>query len=317
MLTREVVSVDPFRCRLWPLHDRLQDQITEASCTAEIQSFGEHGQMIPVLGRSLRGDPQHDVELIYGARRLFAARFVRQPLLVELRELTDRDAIIALDLENRQRQDLSPYERGLSFAGWLRGGHFSSQEEMARALQVSTGHVSRLLKLVRLPSIVVNAFGSGAQIREAWGLELVDALSDPVRRQPVLRAARAITGAASRPPAAEVFGKLLTAGTRQRSAKAASHDLVIKDGAGTPLFRMRRQSSSMVYLLPLDRISAAVLERVEQAITGILAGHGNETPAVRPVSARHLPYFQTQEDKPLIGGDKQHELCRSARIAAP
>src|SRR5882672_1260844 len=78
---RKVVSIDPFRCRLWQLHDRLPEEITAESCTAEIQSFTEYGQMIPVLGRPLRGDPHHEIELIYGARRLFVARQINQPLL--------------------------------------------------------------------------------------------------------------------------------------------------------------------------------------------------------------------------------------------
>lgn len=316
-MTSEVISIDPFRCRLWPLHARLQDQITEASCTAEIQSLKAHGQMIPVLGRPLHGDPQYDVELIYGARRLFAARLVQQPLIVELREMSDQAAIIALDLENRQRQDMSPYEWGLSYARWLRAGHFDCQDEMARALQVSAAHVSRLLKLARLPSIVVNAFGTGAQIREAWGLELMDVLSDPARRQPVLRAARAISGSTSHPVASEVFGRLLTAGTRNRGQRAAPRDVVIKDHQGAPLFRIRRQSSSTMFLLPGERMSALMLEQIEKAITNILASQRGEAPAAAParsMAITELTAYRTQSDKSLIGGNKPHEPCHSTTL---
>jgi ParB family transcriptional regulator, chromosome partitioning protein len=279
---------------------------------AEIQSLKEHGQMIPVLGRPLHGHPQYDVELIYGARRLFAARLVQQPLIVELREMSDQAAIIALDLENRHRQDLSPYEWGLSYARWLRAGHFDCQDEMARALQVSAAHVSRLLKLARLPSIVVNAFGTGAQIREAWGLELMDVLSDSARRQPVLRAARAISGSASRPAASEVFGRLLTAGTRNRCLRAAPRDVVIKDLRGAPLFRIRRQSSSTIYLLPEERMSALLLEQIERAITKILAGQRGEAPAAAPersMALTDLAAYRTQPDKSLISGNKPLEPC--------
>jgi ParB family chromosome partitioning protein len=258
---------------VWPLHDRLPDQITEAHCAAEIQSFREYGQMIPALGRRLHGEPDHDIEIIYGVRRLFVARLLRQPLRVEVCDLTDRQAIIALDIENRQRQDLSPYERGLSYACWLRAGHFDSQGEMARALQVSTAHVSRLLRLARLPSIVVNAFGDGTQIREAWGLELSDALSNPARRQAVLRVARGIAAAEVRPLASEVFERLLRAGARLRAVRSAPRDVVIKNVDGLPLFRIRRQSSSVAYLLPLEGMSAAALERIEQAIRRILVDH--------------------------------------------
>ena len=117
----QIRSVNPFRCRVWDLHDRLDHLIVEDGCRNEISSFAKNGQLIPALGRPLRDDPDYEVELICGARRLFVARHLNLELLVDLRELTDQDAIIAMDVENRQRQDISPYERGLSFALLARG----------------------------------------------------------------------------------------------------------------------------------------------------------------------------------------------------
>ena len=172
---QEVVSVNPFRCRMWQLHDRLEDCIDEATCRAEIESFVEHGQLIPALGRRTSNSPDYDVELVYGARRLFVARHLNKPLLVDLRdELSDREAAIALDIENRQRRNLSPYERGMCYARWLRAGHFKSQGDLVRTLKVSAAQTSRLLKLARLPSVVVSAFESGLDICEQWGMDLVD-----------------------------------------------------------------------------------------------------------------------------------------------
>src|SRR5262245_26075307 len=132
---KTVVAVNPFDCRMWDLHDRLETQVTEESCKAEIESFSKHGQLIPVLGRPLTRDPTHKVELICGARRLFVARHINAPLLVDLREMSDREAIIAMDIENRQRADISAYERGLSYARWLRSGQFQSQDDLARQLR--------------------------------------------------------------------------------------------------------------------------------------------------------------------------------------
>jgi ParB family chromosome partitioning protein len=119
-----VIAVSPFRCRMWDMHDRLESHITEATCRSEIQSCAKHGQLVPVMGRKLHGDPDFDVELIYGARRLFVARHLNMPLSVELRELTDRAGLIAMDIENRVRKDISPYERGMSYSRWLRSGLF-------------------------------------------------------------------------------------------------------------------------------------------------------------------------------------------------
>jgi len=132
---------------MWALHDRLEQYVTEGSCRGEIDSILKHGQQSPVLGRRVLDDHNYDVELIYGARRLFVARHVNKQIAVDLRDLSDHDAIIAMDIENRLRKDISPYERALSYARWLRTNHFGSQDEIVHALKVSASQVSRLLKL--------------------------------------------------------------------------------------------------------------------------------------------------------------------------
>jgi ParB family chromosome partitioning protein len=271
-----IVCVSPFRCRMWALHDRLETHVTEETCREEIESIRRHGQLVPALGRALRGDPEHDVELIYGARRLFVARHLNRPLKVEIREISDRDAIIAMDIENRQRVDISAYERGMSYARWLRGGHFSSQEEIARALKVSPSQVSRLLKLAKLPTVVVAAFESAVDICEAWGLDLVDALdeTDAERRHAITRKARVLGSVEPRPPAREVYRQLLSASQQGRRIKTAVHDEVVKDGNGRPLFRIRHQSNSLAVIVPLHTVSTRVLEELRKSISTILQLEG-------------------------------------------
>src|SRR5213075_3284786 len=98
-----VVHLDSRRCKMWVLHDRFPEHIQAEYCKEEIKSFRAYGQLIPVLGRPLIGDPKFDAELIYGARRLYVARHLGKSILVDLREMTDGEAIVAMDLENRQR----------------------------------------------------------------------------------------------------------------------------------------------------------------------------------------------------------------------
>ncbi len=265
-----LVLVDPFRCRVWALHDRMEEHISEENCAAEIESFKEHGQLLPVLCRPIRDDPDHDVELICGARRLFVARCVNTKLLAEVRELSDREAIVAMDMENRQRRDISPYERGLSFARWLRGKHFVSQEAIAHALNISPSHVSRLLRLARLPSVVVGAFNAAIDIRESWGLKLAEILEDPQRRQLVIRAARDIRSAETCPQAREVYRKLLASSVPGRKPKASKNDRVVKGRNGRPLFRIKHQRRSIAIFLPVERTQAKVLEEIERVLVNIL-----------------------------------------------
>jgi ParB family chromosome partitioning protein len=265
-----IVALDPSRCRMWAMHDRSGAQITEASCRGEIDSFRRLGQLVPVLGRPLRDDPTHDVELIYGARRLFVARYTSKPLLAELREVTDREAIVAMDIENRQRTDISPYERGLSYARWLRSGYFQSQDDIARALKISCSQVSRLLKLARLPAAVVNAFESPLDIRESWGLSLIEALDDAARRELTLRKARAISAGNAGFSSREVYRRLLRASVPGTKPRCAMRDEVVKDRDGMALFRIRQQRSSIALVIPTGRLSSATLEKIRESVVRFL-----------------------------------------------
>lgn len=284
------VSISPFRCRMWAHHDRIEAQISEETCRIEIESFSAHGQLVPVLGRTLRGDPACDVELIYGARRLFVARHLNKPLLVQLRDLSDKDAIIAMDIENRHRSDISPYERGLSYARWLRTGHFPSQDDLARALKISSSQVSRLLKLSRLPSVVVNAFKNPAEICEGWGASLIEVLDDPNRRQATLNKARVIASSTPRPPARLVYQELLRATVQGRKVRPQARDIVVKDSSGMPLFRIRHRRDTIALLLPVGKVSAPCLEDIQLYVANCLVGPSTHAavPAAPGRSRVHL-----------------------------
>lgn len=264
---KSIISVDPFLCRMWALHDRLECHVDENTCKGEIESFLKHGQMVPVLGRRLRGDPTHTIELIYGARRLFVARHLRRELLVELREISDEEGIIAMDIENRHRVDISPYERGMSYMRWLRSGYFKSQDDIARGLKISASQVSRLLKLAQLPSAVVAAFQRPMDICETWALGLAEVLEDPERRTITCARARAIAAMDPRPPAREIYRQLLTASVPGRKTRARRHDEVVTGRNGKPLFRIRQQINTIALLLPIDGVSAHGLTQIRAAVS--------------------------------------------------
>jgi ParB family chromosome partitioning protein len=266
----QTTLVNPFRCKMWDLHDRLEHLIAEESCRAEIVSFTTHGQLIAALGRPLKDDPDHDVELIYGARRLFVARHLNAQLLVEIREVSDREAVVAMDIENRQRQEISPYERGLSFARCLRAGHFDSQDDLAKALKISQSQVSRLLTLARLPSVVVSAFDNPLEIREAWGLDLAAALQDTRMREPIIIRARVLESMRPKLNAMDVYLELVSSSAGSRKVRTRLHDEVITDSGGAPLFRIRIQEKMIAVLLPRDKTSKHTLSEVRDAIREVL-----------------------------------------------
>jgi ParB family chromosome partitioning protein len=255
---------------MWDMHDRLESYINAETCGSLIASISQSGQLVPALGRPLRGDPNYDIELIYGSRRLFAARHLKTSLVVDLRELTDRDGIIAMDIENRQRTDISPYERGIMYARWLRSGYFASQSDFAKSLKVSSAQVSRLLKLARLPAVITAAFDSPVDICETWGLEIMAVLDDPERKRKLIKRARLIGAFSPRPPAREVFRDLLATTTEGPKVRPMARDEVIKDMNGLPLFRIRHQLNSIALMLPIQVVSAKTLAIICDAVCSVL-----------------------------------------------
>lgn len=269
----ELISINPFRCRMWEWHTRLEEHINEETCRAEIDSFRRHGQQLPALGRPLRGDMTHDYELVYGARRLFVARHLNVPLFVEVRPLSDREALIALDIENRHRQELSPYERGRSYNIWMRDGLFESQDELARTLNISPSQVSRLIRMAQLPEVIVDAFSSPHEICEAWGRNLMDLLDNPQNERALTSAARSIAKESKKLPSATVFRRLMSAPADARelgSENPEGRDEVVKDEDGRPLFRVRQHRNDTALLLPSNSLSSEVIEEIKRRVAEIL-----------------------------------------------
>jgi ParB family chromosome partitioning protein len=175
-----------------------------------------------------------------------------------------------MDIENRQRVDVSPYERGLSYMRWLRAAHFRSQEDIARTLRVSPSQVSRLLKLAQLPAVVIGAFQRPLDIHETWGLEIMEALNDANRRELTIRRARALGARRLRPPAPEVYRQLLSANVRGRKVRAAVRVDIVPGADGMPLFRIRHQRDSIALLVPMHRVSPRVLDGIRTSLPKIL-----------------------------------------------
>jgi ParB family transcriptional regulator, chromosome partitioning protein len=293
--------MNPFRCRMWEFHDRIEAHISEQTCRAEIASFTAHGQFVAVLGRPLRGNPDYDVELITGARRLFVARHLNKPLAVELRTLSDRDALIAMDIENRLRKDISPYERALSYAQWLRRGHFKSQDDIARALKISPAQVSRVLKMAQLPTVIVKAFDNPTEIRESWAISLLNRLEEPSTKMSLLEAARSLNAPSERLSVKEVYRRLLTASSKGRKLATRHHDVVVRGEHGAPLFRIRQQRDSVALILPLGAVEDRTMRNISAAVARILqaanAQVADSTMSTRSKAptARRVPGAQKSE----------------------
>jgi len=264
-LRRELHRISPFRCCMWPLHDRLGENQADGAHRVLVESMRSQGQKQPTLGRHVRDGSEYDVELIYGARRLAAARELGVDLLVEIRDIDDRDALVEMDIENRVREDISAYERGLSYRRWLQSGLFSTQAEVAKALGVSEAQICRLLKYSELPAVVVAAFGSPNEIREEWAGTLSTLCKDPTTRDGLLRRARSM-GSPSSLSSSDVYQALLC--DRRRSVVGSrSKDEIVKGPTGENLFRIGFRARTVHLILPRDMLSRTALAEITKHLT--------------------------------------------------
>jgi ParB family transcriptional regulator, chromosome partitioning protein len=267
--TSGAVYVDPWRCRMWEMHDRASDLLTADVCRDVIRSFKEHGQMLPALGRRARNVPGIDVELIYGARRLYAAQHLNVKLAVDIVDIDDNEAIHRMYIENAHRSDLSPYERGMAFKRWLREGCFASQGDLAERVGVSVATVSRLLSFALLPAAIIEAFPDPRHIREEWAIQLARNCRDLQTRSQVASIARRIATSKSKQSPSSIFRQLMRAGSGER--KKLVHDHVVHDQpGGEVLMRVRETDHNVMFIVSSQMMTKATMADAIQYMRELL-----------------------------------------------
>lgn len=247
MVTRVQEWVDPARCRIWPGHNRDYGALDEALCADLIESLKAQGrQEVPAIVRRISDAPGIDFEVICGARRHWSITWLRAHaypefrFLVEPRELTDEEAFRLSDLENRNRKDLSDYERAADYARAIERYYAGSQQRMVERLNVSKSWLSRYLELARLPPEVTAAFSSPHAIGIRHAAILAPLLRVPLKRQRILAVAEALAreqeeqreaGAAPLPPASVLRRLAAAAASRERPGRAAFYEVQDANGA--------------------------------------------------------------------------------------
>jgi ParB family chromosome partitioning protein len=222
--------VDPARCRMWGRHNREYARLTEENCRDLIEGIrAQNGQEFPAIVRRLPEGEAQDWEVICGARRHFAISWLRANnypqfrYLIEERDLTDEEAFRLADIENRDRADISDYERAKDYAQAIELYYGGQQKRMAERLEVSPSWLSRYLQLAKMPDEIVAAFASPHEMKELHARELRPLLAGEESRARVLEAAQEIAaarraGAALAP--AQVIARLRQAGKPPRPKQA-------------------------------------------------------------------------------------------------
>lgn len=190
--------VDPVACRMWDRHNRDYDLLNEENCRDLIDGIKAQGrQEFPAIVRPI-DDPDFRYEVICGARRHFAVSWLRgnnypqYKYLIEVREMSDEEAFRLADIENREREDISDYERAIDYADAIARYYGGKQKAMAERLEVSQSWLSRYLTLASLPDTVVRAFPTIRDLRERHARDLKPLLARPKTAEPVVAEAERI-----------------------------------------------------------------------------------------------------------------------------
>jgi len=180
-----IKTIDPLRCKPWKYHNRDTAWLTKEYCQDLIFSIQHNGQNEPILVRKIPGDPQYDFEIIYGVRRWYAClQIPNQKLLATVTEADDKTCMILMHTENADSKDISEYERACSFAQQFKAGIFKNQTEMAKAMGVTQGLISRMIKAAELFEYdwIKRLFPNKLEIRVKPAYKLATLLKDPSQK---------------------------------------------------------------------------------------------------------------------------------------
>jgi ParB family chromosome partitioning protein len=175
-----VVEVDPEEIAPSPIPDRFDDAYNTAAIEDISASMKERGQIVAGLVRPKR-DGQHSYQIVFGRRRLAAAKALGIKFRTVVRELTDEEAIVFQGEENSNRTDLSFIERCVFALSQEQAGY--RRDVICSSLATGKSHVSEMLRIATsVPFATLRAIGPSPDVGRRRWLEFVDAWaahSDP------------------------------------------------------------------------------------------------------------------------------------------
>ncbi len=131
------------------------------------ESLGRHGQLVPVLLRP-SAEAQGRYEVIYGRRRVRAAKALGMPVKAIIRAMEGEEALVAQGQENTARRDLSFIEKA-RFARLITEDGYS-REVATEALHCHPTVLSVMLNVAQdVPDAVILKIGPAPGIgRDRW-----------------------------------------------------------------------------------------------------------------------------------------------------
>ncbi len=163
--SRALMDLDPHLIDAGGLEDRLETDNAEDAALAA--SLRDYGQQVPVL---VRPHPQHEgrYQIVYGRRRVLAMRDLGQPVKALVRDMDDRELVLAQGQENTARRDLSFIEKA-NFARQMADAGYD-RKIICDALSIDKTVISRMLSVMeQVPQAIIQAIGAAPSVgRDRW-----------------------------------------------------------------------------------------------------------------------------------------------------
>ncbi|MBO5333630.1 MAG: ParB/RepB/Spo0J family partition protein [Clostridia bacterium] len=141
-----------------PNRNQPRKNFSEKGLEELAKSIEQNGIIQPILVRPMSDG---SYQLIAGERRWRAARMAGlHEVPVTIREMTDEEASVFALIENLQREDLNPVEEAEGLKSLIETYGFT-QEEAADKVGKSRTAVTNTLRLLKLPSPVLQMLGDG------------------------------------------------------------------------------------------------------------------------------------------------------------
>lgn len=229
---------------------------------ADIEHAG--GNVQPILVRPFEGETEK-YELVFGHRRHRACLELGLPVLAAIATapMSDIELFAAMDRENRERADLSPWEQGTMYRKALEEQMFPSQRRLAESLGLSHTWVRKAITVAELPDPVVQCFRSPLELQFKHAELIATALATD--RKGVLRRAEKLRQS-ERVSASAVVAALIG---KQRGAGEAPREIRV-DGELLGKVTWDERGQATIKLLP-GRVHGDNVTALIEAIGAVVA----------------------------------------------
>jgi ParB family chromosome partitioning protein len=160
-----VIDLDPDAIDISFISDRMDDD--KEAFEDLVEAIRQRGQDSPILVRPHPGAAGRYM-IVFGHRRVRAAKALGRSVRAVVKELDDKDHVIAQGQENSARADLSFIEKAVFATNLERGGY--DRDVIMSALSVDKTVVSKMISVTKdIPGEIIAAVGAAKNSgRDRW-----------------------------------------------------------------------------------------------------------------------------------------------------